>query len=528
LGECDLEMKPAGQTRMLNSLRFIALPLALMTSMQAYALEAEVLEEVVLELREDWASSCVTIPLGSHQYAAVASEVSGAEHVALSFDRAVDLAAWGKTDAVTVAFTDHLGNPTAEPSVEGGTLLVELVATDDPLIEIATDTSSACFALQGSFADIRPTSVIPVMLDDGRPGRVYFFDYTANWSPTVAQRYEMGAERIAAVLVSFEPGIGWNRIEALSTEEAGLAFPPDNFSSDGLARFDIEHEDRIEIVEVPEHYLAGSPLTVRYKTAFPAAVLACREEEPWEQPDCLGAVAQSGAILGALSPCARDDTGCLTDLLHAEAPDTIADWCLPQRGDDGSSLPRCQAFAALTGTQDQPATALPHWRSPRLIQRDEAGGAAAFFIRAHSLEYGPLAEFEISARERSDGTPYLKISCDAGQLGAAMLYTAHSPLWSPGQQVSASVKGRWDKDHDSAFVLVAEDEAMLAFDRGDIARFFRNALRSESFDLVVLGEADMRAHFSIRRIVGAFGGDIDLPTLLAEVGCGEAVGKVGL
>jgi hypothetical protein len=76
-------MKPAGQARMLSSLRFIALPLALMASMQAYALEAEVLEEVVIQLREDWASSCVTIPLGSHQYAAVASEVSGAEHVAL-------------------------------------------------------------------------------------------------------------------------------------------------------------------------------------------------------------------------------------------------------------------------------------------------------------------------------------------------------------------------------------------------------------------------------------------------------------
>jgi hypothetical protein len=511
---------------MLSSLRFIALPLALMASMQAYALEAEVLEEVVIQLREDWISSCVTIPLGSHQYAAVASEVSGAEQIALSFDRAVDLAAWGKTDAVTVAFTDHLGNPTAEPSVEGGTLLVELVAADDPLIEIATDTSSACFALQGSFADIRPTSIIPVTLDDGRPGRVYFFDYTANWSPAVAQRYQMGSERIAAALVSFDPGVGWNRIESLSTAEVGLLFPSDSFSSDGLARFDMEHEDRIEIVDVPKDYLAGLPLTARYETAFPAAVLACREEEPWDQPDCLGEVAQSGSILGALSLCARDDTGCLIDLLHAEAPDTIADWCLPQQGDDGSSLPRCQAFAALTGTQDQPATALPHWRSPRLIRRDEAGGAA-FFIRAHSLEYGPLAEFEISERERSDGTPYLKITCDAGQLGAAMLYAVHSPLWAAGEPVSANVKGRWDEEHDTAFVLVADrDGSTLAFDDGDIARFFRNALRGESFDLTTSGDPAMRARFSIRRIVSAFGGDIDLPTLLSEAGCGKAVARV--
>ncbi|WIY52423.1 hypothetical protein O9Z70_13285 [Devosia sp. YIM 151766] len=499
-----------------------------MASAPALALEAEILEEVALQLRESWASSCVTIPLGNHQYAAEAPAASGAEQAGLSFDRAVDLGGWDKIDAVTVTFSDYLGNPTPEPSVDGGAVLVELVAADDPLIEVAPDTRSACFALQGSFADIRPTSIIPVTLDDGRPGRVYFFDYTANWSPAVAQRYQMGSERVAAVLVSFDPGTGWNRIESLSTEEAGLSFPPDSFSSDGLARFDIEHEDRIEIVEVPENYQADLPLAVRYGTVFPADVAACRGGEPWEQPDCLGAVAQSGAILGALSRCARDDTGCLTDLFHAEAPDTIADWCLPQQGDDGSKLPRCQAFAALTGTQDQPAAALPHWRSPRLIRRDEPGGAA-FFIRAHSLEYGPLAEFEISERERSDGTPYLKITCGAGQLGAAMLYAAHSPLWAAGEPVSANVKGRWDEEHDTAFVLVADrDGSTLAFDDGDIARFFGNALRGESFDLTTSGDAAMRAHFSIRRIVSAFGDDIDLPALLSEAGCGAAVGEAGL
>src|SRR5690606_1029671 len=119
---------------------------------------------------------------------------------------------------------------------------------------------------------------------------------------------------------SFDPGVGWNPIESLSTAEVGLLCPTDRFSSDGVARFDMEHEDRIEIVDVPKDYLAALPPTARYATSFPAAVLACREEEPWDQPDCLGEVAQSGSILGALSLCARDDTGCLIDLLHAEAP----------------------------------------------------------------------------------------------------------------------------------------------------------------------------------------------------------------
>src|SRR5690554_3437795 len=103
---------------MLNGLRFIALPLALMASAPALALEAEILEEVALQLRESWASSCVTIPLGNHQYAAEAPAASGAEQAGLSFDRAVDLGGWDKIDAVTVTFSDYLGNPTPEPSVD--------------------------------------------------------------------------------------------------------------------------------------------------------------------------------------------------------------------------------------------------------------------------------------------------------------------------------------------------------------------------------------------------------------------------
>src|SRR5690606_9937495 len=97
-------------------------------------------------------------------------------------------------------------------------------------------------------------------------------------------------------------------IESLQTQEAGGSFAPDSFSDDGLALFDADHPDKIEILSVPSSYPSDPALTVRYGSELPTDVVACREVNPWEVPGCLDAVARSGAILGVLSLCARDDT----------------------------------------------------------------------------------------------------------------------------------------------------------------------------------------------------------------------------
>lgn len=518
-GRIDWLMKPS--TR--NRFRLFVSAFALLASTVVHALEAEPLDVVTTQLHETWASSCITLPLGSHEFTSEAASDRGEEEV-LSFDQAMNLKAWGATDALTVTFSNRDGELTPNPIRDGGTLLVELAVTNDPLIKIAEDGSSACLR-QGTFETIHPTSIVPVVLDDGRPGRIYFFTYKANWSPAVAQRYGMDSSRIAAALVSFKPGVGWDRVETFRTEDKGQQFSPDIFKGDGLSHFDFEatHPDTIEFHGVPVNYPASAqPLTARYKTPVPANVAACRERDHWEMPACLENLAQGGAILGALSICRRDDVRCLVDLLYAFAPGEIADQCLDLQDGSPSSFSRCQAFAALHGPQAKLAEAMPNWRTTKLVRSQGSEREKVFFLRAHSVEYGSIEEFEISQRERTSGTPYVTISCNAGLLGASALFTAHPSLWRPGEHVAANMQGRWDEDND--FTLVAdEDGTTLAVEGSEVERFVRHALSSESFRLTISGSAIMRAHVSVRDVVSAFGGGMDLPTLLSEEGCSKAV-----
>src|SRR5690606_13563387 len=151
-----------------------------------------------------------------------------------------------------------------------------LLAVNDPLIQVEQDGKSICL-IQGTFEDLHPTSIVPVSLDDGRPGRIYLFTYKASWSPFISRRYSLDASRIAAVLVSFNPGKGWDRIEADRTENQGQKFSPDIFSRVGLSRFDFDviHPDTIEVVDVPSGYPASAkPLTVRYTTPVPATAVS--------------------------------------------------------------------------------------------------------------------------------------------------------------------------------------------------------------------------------------------------------------
>ena len=492
----------------------------------SHALNAEPLDIVRTQLSDAWASSCVHLPLGVRQFSSKASNGLTQQEV-LSFNQAKNLEAWGATDAVKVTFSDQAGQAVPDVPLEGGSLLVELTAANDALVEIASDGKSVCLH-QGTFHAIHPALIVPVTLDDGRPGRLYFFTYEADWSPALAQRYSMNSKRVAAALVSFNPGVGWNRLEAFRTEDEGRQFASDVFGDEGLSYFDFEggHPDTIHILDVPAGYPASAQrLTVRYETPLPANAAACREREHWEVPACLGELAQGGAILGALSICSRDDVRCLVDLLYAPAPAEIADQCLDMEDGSPSSFSRCQAFAALHGLQAKPAEAMPNWRITKLVRSQGGEREKAFFLRAHSVEYGPIDEFEISERERTSGTPYINISCNAGFLGASALFTAHPPFWRPGEHVAADIRGRWKEGND--FTLTAgEDGTTLAVEGGEVERFVRHVLSSESVRLTISGSVDMRAHVSVRDVVSAFGGGIDLPSLLSEAGCSEAVERV--
>lgn len=511
--------------------RLFALFFITLAPTQVYALQSEALSEVTIHLHKTWKGSCIRFPLGSHEFA---SEASGAPTVegVLSFRKAKDLAAWAETGVIKTTFSNRAGEPAHDIPNDGGKLVVELLAVDDPLIEKEPDGSSACL-MQGSFENIHPTSIVPVTLDDARPGRVYFFTYKANWSPYLTQRHGLKANRIAAVLVSFEPWKGWSDIEAVRTADAGETFPSDTFSRAGLAHFDFEatHPDTIEIVGVPSGYPAThEPLTVRYTAPVPAAAAACRERDPWEVTACLDNLAHSGAILGALGLCGRRNTDCLVDLLYAPHPDKLADWCPTGPGD----WPRCQAFAALHSSQDQKAEALPKWPLAKLVRSQSPDKETAFFLRALSIEYGPLKEFERSDKRRRFGTPYLKLSCKEGQLAASMLYAAHLPLWQPDQDVAVSVEGPLRRVND--FILRAgSDGTTLTVDDKRLEKFLHHVLSSQLFTMTTSGDNSTRIQLAVRlegtTTVGGVVKDLnhgvdDLPTLLSAAGCSKAIKRI--
>lgn len=389
---------------------------------------AEPVEQVAALLEHNWTGLCNTIPVGAFAFG---EEVEG--HAAVPVATARTLGEWGETDFFDVTFTtvDGAPAPFAMPG-DGDSGLVTVGVAQPGHPAIGEEKDGRVCVSQGEFTDFVPRAITPVMLDDGRPGRVMVLDYTARWSEPAAQRYGLAPERAVAVLLSFNPGKGWGNLEGEFPAGRGEPFPPDMFAGKGLAHVDLaaHHPDRIEIDG------RGGPernrrLLYRFPEGLPHEVRRCAAYDAPGIGACLKVAAEGGSILGRLSLCERDDIACMRDLLFAPPFRAIPESCLAEY----PLFDICPVVTAALGLGDDTVLERPY-----TVLRSRSGGGIAVHLRASSTAYSEARNADGYRDEDETNRPWLSLTCRDGAIHASLTWTGMPAQWKGRDGVATRVE----------------------------------------------------------------------------------------
>lgn len=376
---------------------------------------AEPIDEVLSAISQSWEGLCQTVPVGGYL---VGEEVD--EDGTLSLAMARSLAAWGETDFFTVNFSTFQGETVPfdnDVFRSGGFVEIELSAASHP--DISEEQFGTVCVRQGIFDNFLLRSITPVTLEDGRPGRVMVYDYDASWSEPMRQRYgDLSPDRTVAILVSFNPGTGWGQIEGYFPTERGSQLAPDLFAQSGLSHFELAapHPHRIVVEGVGGH----TNLVYRFPHGLPEEVGNCADRPLDEIGQCLETVASSGAILGRLSVCERDDIGCMRNLLLAPSFTTLPDQCMSQ-----ANAEQCSAtLVTLRLEEEALVEPVVSWNSGLIRSRSE-DGSVAVHLRGTGTRYDNSVDGALDDTNR----PWVNLICRHDEIAASLSFPAMPSYW---------------------------------------------------------------------------------------------------
>ena len=452
--------KPFSHARALLLSGIVSAGLSFLTPHAALA-GAEPVEQVAALLEYNWADLCTDMPVGT---LAFGEEVEG--YPAIPAAAARWLAEWDKTDFFDVAFTAVDGTPApfAMPGDNDKGLVTVIVARPDHPA-IGEERDGRVCVNEGEFTDFVPRAITPVMLDDGRPGRVMVLDYSARWSEPAAQRYGLAPERVVAVLLSFNPGKGWGNLEGEFPAGRGEPFPPAMFAGKGLAHVDLAapHPDRIEIDGRggPEH---NRRLLYRFPEGLPDEVRRCAAYDAPGIGTCLKVAAEGGVILGRLSLCERDDVACMRDLLFAPPFRTIPESCLAEY----PLFDICPVVTAALGLGEDTTLERPY----TVLRSRSDGGEIAVHLRASSTAYSEERNADGLRDEDETNRPWLNLACRDGAIDASLAWTGMPAQWQGREGVATRVDVS-GKDMATYTLRPGADGRVLSVAAGDIQSFLR-------------------------------------------------------